>query len=1059
MRSKFKWIFTLLVAFTMQFSFAQQKTVTGTVTSDGAKLPGATVSIAGTQQGTQTDENGKFSIKASEGDVLEVSFLGKDPKTVTVGAGNVVNVVLATSTQTLEVIQVVGAMGIKRKPDAVTNQQQTVTNKELTQAAQPNAIIALTGKVSGLQINTTSNGVPAGTRIVLRGARTITGNNQALVVIDNAISSAAILGQIAPSEIENMNVLKGAQGGALYGAQGVNGVIIVTTKKGSKSDKLSVSINSSVDFETVSFVPDRQTKYGQGWIYDPTFNASGHVPWENGAWGPAFDDPAYAGQLVETGLPQADGNFQMLEWKGDKDNIKKFFRTGTIFQNGISINAGGADSYAGVSFSRQNTSFMVQDDELRRNNFNIKFGKKLGKFRADGNVSYINQRTSTTSSELYDDLMQVASNIPVERFNNAQIQHGWSVYIDNPYWTIKNNRNDSKSDFVNGNIALGYELNKNINVTYNGNIQLRSTEAQSHVNGFEDYYYDIMGGSYVDYGGHGITSNYYANQSRQRNFYGDLMFNFDYELTNDIGMKVNVGNNIQDSYFKVITQGGTNLDVEGWYHINNVLNPDPAYSLANTETRTRDFALFSNFDFNYKDYLFLNVTAREERRSTIAKWFFYPSVGMSFIPTKAFDALKDNKVLNFAKLSANYTKVGNASAVAAYATDEIGVFPTGFPFGTLSSYISNQRQVNKNINPEIATTFEVSAALGFFNDRITLDGSLYRTNTKNLITFATTSSATGMSAFQDNTGRLHTDGFEIDLGLTPIKTESFKWNIKASYSTYKTIIDKVTDDSKSVTLLSNANVAIVAEEGEEFPLIKGTAYERDPNGNIVVNPATGTPLKTGLVNIGKSTPDYILGLTNSFEYKGLRLAVVADYRTGHSFYSETKSTLGFAGHLVESADFDRYESFVIPGSVYESAPGVYTANTTPVGTGNGSNGGALGLYPGVVDYYGGTSYRSGEAFLIDATSLQIRELSLSYTLPKKMLKNSGINSFTFGVNARNPFIFLADGKFLKAKNGGENQHFADPEASISSTSNAQGFANAGQYPSSRTIGGSINITF
>ena len=216
MRSKFKWIFTLLVAFTMQFSFAQQKTVTGTVTSDGVKLPGATVQIAGTQQGTQTDENGKFSIKAAEGDVLEISFLGKDTKTATVGAGTIVNVVLMSTTETIEVVQIVGALGIKRTKDAIVSAQKQIGNKELTQAANPNAVQALTGKVSGLQITTVNNGVSPDLRIVLRGARTLTGDNQALIVIDGAISSAAILQQLPPDIIQDVNIIKGAQGAALY---------------------------------------------------------------------------------------------------------------------------------------------------------------------------------------------------------------------------------------------------------------------------------------------------------------------------------------------------------------------------------------------------------------------------------------------------------------------------------------------------------------------------------------------------------------------------------------------------------------------------------------------------------------------------------------------------------------------------------------------------------------------------------------------------------------------------------------------------------------------------
>ncbi|MEO0038670.1 MAG: hypothetical protein RIQ59_1881, partial [Bacteroidota bacterium] len=302
MRSKFKWIFTLVLALSMQFSFAQEKTVTGTVTDGKLPLSGANVVIKGSAKGVSADLDGKYSIKAKPGDVLVVSFSGYEKKSVTVGSANSYNVTLKESSKVLDDVVFTGAMGIKRTRDAVVSAQKQIGAKELTQASNPNAIQALTGKVSGLQINTTSNGVNATTRILLRGTRSISGDNQALVVIDNSVSSAAILAQLPPDVIENVNVIKGAQGAALYGAQGVNGVIIVTTKRGTKSEKFTFGFNSSVDFETVSFVPQTQTEYGQGWANGYAFQFPGtdprngniqFSPYENGSWGPAYNDPAW----------------------------------------------------------------------------------------------------------------------------------------------------------------------------------------------------------------------------------------------------------------------------------------------------------------------------------------------------------------------------------------------------------------------------------------------------------------------------------------------------------------------------------------------------------------------------------------------------------------------------------------------------------------------------------------------------------------------------------------------------------------------------------------------
>ena len=1062
MRSKFKWIFTLLVALSMQFSFAQEKTVTGTITDGKLPLSGANVVIKGSAKGVSADLDGKYSIKAKPGDVLVVSFSGYEKKSVTVGSANSYNVTLKESSKVLEDVVITGAMGIKRTKDQVTSAQKQIGARELTQASNPNAIQSLAGKVSGLQVNTTSQGVNAGTRIVLRGNRTITGDNQALIVIDGAISSSTVLGQLPPDVIENLNIVKGAQGAALYGAQGVNGVIIVTTKKGTKKDKFTFGFNSSVDFENVNFVPETQMQYGQGWASDPGFDdpsipgvLSTFVPWENGSWGPAFNTPGFPAQ-VPVGLPQADGNFFFSDWKPIKDNIKQFFQTGTVYQNGFNFNVGGEDSYAFLSVNRQTTDFVVDGDNLVRNSFLFKAGKKFGKFSIDGNINYITQTTTETDSDLFDDLIQTASNVPVSRFKNSGNEGHWTVYAQNPYWITKAVRNDARSNTINGVISLGYKLNKNIDLSYTANVQVRNTDAQSHRDAFTNIgttfsiapytYYGADSETYEALGGSASTSSYFANQSSTRNIYGDLLVNFDYELTKDLGLKFNLGNNIQDRMFRITSQGGSNLDVPGFYHINNVLNPANPSTLDNRFVQSRIVAGFVNADLNYKNYLFLNATARIEQFSAVKNSYFYPSVGVSFIPTKAIESLKNNKVLNYAKLNASYTSVGNTSAVGVYQTNELTSIPQGFPFGDLAALGYNRAPTDPNIKPEFVNTFEVGAQLGFFNDRITLEGSYYVANTKDLITRATASSASGNSSILTNVGELENKGFEIDLGFTPIKTNNFKWDIRTNYTTYKTKVVSLAAGATSVNLQSNTQVGIFAEVGEEFPLIKGTAFVRDGAGNIIVD-ANGVPQRTSTFQkLGKGVPDYILGLTNSFEYKGFRLTAVADLRVGASAYSFARNLLLFTGGDMDTAGFDRTQGIVVPGSVTTTG----AVNTTPVASDASS--------VGVLNYFT-TTYRAvGEANVIDAAALKIRELALSYSLPKKLIEKAGLESFRIGINARNPFIFLADGSLLKANNGIENRGYADPESS-NTTGNAQGIINIGQYPSTRTFGFTMNLTF
>jgi TonB-linked SusC/RagA family outer membrane protein len=1069
MRSKFKWIFTLLIALTMQFSFAQEKTVTGTVSDNSGPLPGANVVVQGSKTGTQTDVDGKFSIKAKAGDVLVFSFVGMADASAKVGASNTVNVKMQDGVNLEEVI--VGAMGIKRTKDATVSAQKQIGAAELTQANNPNAVAALTGKVSGLTISSLANGVSPTLKIVLRGSRSITGNNEALVVIDNVISTASILQLLPPDVIENVNVIKGAQGAALYGAQGVNGVIIVTTKKGSKAEKFTVGLNSSVDYESVNFVAQRQDQYGQGWTNDPGWNfpnlangnpdprnGSGFVAIENGSWGPAFTDPRFVGQQVPVGLPQANGQFFMTDWKPIKDNIKDFYQTGVTTQNGFDVNVGGLNSYVTLGVNKRSSGYVVDGDQLARTSFNLRAGKSLGKFKIDGTVNYATQTTSQTNSDLLDDLLQVAINIPVSRFANSGNEGHWTVYAQNPYWMTKANRNDNRTDFFNGSVALAYEINNHISANYTANVQLSATNAQSHADGwFNENYevnlapYDYYGAIHplADLGQLNSASSFSANQSYTSNIYSDLIFNFDYDLSKDLNLKFNVGNNIQDRTFRVTTQGGDNLDVPGFYHITNVLNPYNPSSLDNRLVQTRRVAGFLNADFDFKNYLFLNATSRLEQFSAVKSSYFYPSVGASFIPTKAFDGLK-NEVLNYLKVNASWTKVGNTTAVGAYQTNDLVVLASGFPFGSLGSLAYNSAPTDPNIRPEFVTTTEFGAQIGLFNDKINLEASYYVAKTSDLITRATASSASGNSSLLTNIGDLENKGFEIDLGFSPVKTKNFKWDVKTNYSTAKTKIIALAAGATSVNLLSNSEVGVFAEVGEEFPLIKGTAFVRSPDGRIVVN-ADGTPQKTSTFQkLGKGTPDYVLGFTNSFDYKGLKLTIVGDYRTGASAYSEAKRLLLFTGGDLETVGFDRTQGYVVPNSVqYNATTNTYTANTTP---GLGAN------YASTLNFFTTTWRTTGEANMVDAAALKIREIALSYALPKEITSKLGLSTFKLGINARNPFVFLADGSFLSPKNGGANNGYFDPEASFSG-GNAQGYSNIGQYPTTRTFGASINLTF
>ncbi|UKB80369.1 SusC/RagA family TonB-linked outer membrane protein [Chryseobacterium sp. MEBOG07] len=980
-------------------------------------------------------------------------------------------------TKTIEEVVVTGALGIKKKVDAITNAQQVVGTKELNQASAPNAVQALTGKVSGLQITQTDNSVGASSRIVIRGNKSISGGNEALVVIDNVISSASVLAQLPPEVIENVNVIKGLQGAALYGQQGVNGVIIVTTKKGAKGEKMQFTLTSSIQMSQAFKFPIIQKQYGKGYPHepafsagDPNYNGTTYVPFENMSWGPAYNDPNIGGQMVPSGLPQADGSFIFEKYAPVDNHFSKFFKNGVILQNGVTINSGGADSYAMLSINRLENDFVVEGDQLRQNSFLLKAGKKLDKLRIDGTVNYISKVTNQSSADLYSDILQMPSMNDIRKYRNSGVAGGLSAFTKNPYYQLEHTRQNTVNDYLSGILSLQYDFNKNINLTYTGNLYLNNSRSDNHDDGFKaSQVYNgsglvLDGGTLQDYTRSSNFDSYYINRTvSTRSYYGDLMLNFNYDLTDNINMKLNIGNNIQDSYRTARSMGGTNLVIPGWYDIRNVTNLiQPGNSAGatvldnilfeNTTTRQRTIAGFANLDLSYKDYLFLNSTFRIEESSVLSTYYngqvhnkSYPyySVGLSFIPTKAFEALKGNDIINYIKIAPGYTRVGNTSGVLPYDTSNVGIAPAGYPFPNLPGYGIDDTQTNRKIRPEFISTYDLNVQLGFLNDRITLEGSIYQSDTKDLITDANVSNTSGINKLKDNFGKTRMRGFEIDLGITPFKSQNFTWNVRASFAKSRSTVIDLPNGLDEVALAvpyQTVGIGVFAIKGSDLQVIKATTFQRDDQGRIIVG-ADGVPLQnTKLSSMGRVTPDYTLGFNTSLKFKGFTLSATMDYRKGGKFASFSKSLLTFTGASEETAGFDRSKGYVIPNSV-QMVGGQYVQNNTPVG--------GTADYDGVAGYFSSQSLqRLGEPMVLDATAFKVREIGLSYDVPKSVLSSTFVTGITVGLFARNPF-------FVYSK---ENRNYADPETSYTS-GNGAGIALAEQYPSQRSFGINLKATF
>lgn len=1035
MKTKFSGFLALLLALVVQVTFAQNKTITGTVLdSSSMPLPGATVQVKGSATGTQTDFDGNYTIEAAQGAILVYSYLGFKTVEITVGSETNINVTLEDDATALDEV-VVTALGIKRKQDEITSANQVVKADLITQANNPDVLQGLSGKVSGLQISTTSSGVNPTTRIVLRGNRSITGNNQALIVIDGVISNATFLNQIDPNNIESMNIIKGANGAALYGSQGSNGVIVVSTKKGnSKGGKFTVDIRSSVDFERIAYVPERQTRYGQGWA---TGDGFANIQYENGGWGPEFD-----GQLAAVGLPQADGNYIMRPYSSlGYDNIKEFFQTGIVTQNQVSLSSGDSEGYVNLSAQRQDSEFIIDNDTSKKTAFNFKGGKTLGKWSINGNATYTSRKTNTASTaSLYNDLLQTATNIPVGAFENSGNEGSWNGYYYNPYWLRDNVRNEATQERMNFIGEINYQVNDHISAVLRSNAYLGYTNSLAWQNEYRDpaSVVAITGNERAQ------NSSFQKQNSVFRNYYTDFIVNFDYDLTEDITFKANLGANNQYQTTDLMSVGGENLTIPGLFTVNNLSNGVDDGITYDDQSKKRRYAFYGQIDLGYKDFLFLNATGRNDWTSVLASDrnnYFYPSVGLSFIPTKAIEGLKNNHTLNYLKILASYVKVGNDGEISPYAINPRIGPASGFPFNS-NSFTVSTNLTDPLLNPEFTTSYEVGFNSGFFDNKITLDALYYTQSTTDLITGISTSYTSGLSNSTVNIGETELKGLEIDLGLNPFQSSSpdqVDWSINIGYATNTTKVVEVSDQSDEVSLGGYTNAGVFAIKGEEYPQLKVSAYERDDQGRIIVDPSTGNPIiATDLKQMGRTTPKHIVNLNTNVSWKNFTLSATMDYRTGHVFYSNTMYNLTWPGHLVESA-YNR-GSLIVPNSSYlDSSTGQYVPNTNITAANTAS---------ALTQYYSTYVANVGESNVLDATAIKIRELALRYSLPKKMLENTPLTTVTLGVVARNLYTWLPK----------ENRGYADPEANFT-TGNAIGVSTSSNLPPTRTFGFSVNLIF
>ncbi|KUJ62789.1 hypothetical protein AR687_05165 [Flavobacteriaceae bacterium CRH] len=1060
-----KIMLIFIVFFIAQLTFAQVKTIKGLVSDqNGLPLPGVTVLIQGTANATQTDYDGKYAIDATKGNVLVFSYIGIKTKTILVSDEVQINVTLSEDAQNLSEV-VVTALGIKRQKKELGYAVQDVKGDQLSKVITTNVASALSGKIAGVDVSVPATGAGGSTRVIIRGISSIGENNQPLYIVDgvpidntglsndSAASSKWFDGRdngdgissINPNNIESLTVLKGAAASALYGSRALNGVILITTKKGSKG-KLQVELTSGVSFDRVNArYEDFQSDYGtgsHGILPDPSKAPNELYGYTTSAWGPKFSETV--GQEVKI----FDGS--MKPYAKVDNNIQGFFKTGFTTTNGISVSGGGENAYVRFGFNNLKNDDVVPGSGLERNDASLNATLKSEKFTLDANVNYMVENTENrpglgdSPNNVGYSLSGLAPNIDqawLKNYGNPDTGeiYKWNsnIYQLNPYFTVDANHNSSKKNRFMGNVTGTYKLDKWVGLTFR-------TGLDTYVFGYKDF---MAAGSTWP----GRDTGYLGlNDITVSEMNTDIIATFtDIKLATDFTFSGILGTSRRDFRRQENSSSGTNIIEPGTEYISNF----STHTInAPSETKTRTNSVYGSAKFDYKGYLYAEFTGRNDWFSVITKDAFYPAASLGFIFSDAFGIQSDS--FSYGKFRASWAKVSNAP----------GAYKNSLNYTTYSSYdgqsvvnIKNTSAPNANLTFQSKTGIEFGLETSFFKNRLKADITFYREDTADQTLDLASSATSGYEFLSVNAGELRNEGIEIFLSGTPIKTKNFEWGIDLNFSKNKNSILSLHPDINTYTISEArwAGAAIVAQVGGQYGTIIGKDFQKTPSGEMIVS-AKGLPLYTdSKVVLGKGLPDWAAGLTNRFSYKGITLQFLLDMKFGMDVYSMTNSVAAEKGLLNVTTDGrDAYNAARAAASANNPAfdpatwvpTGGYVVNGV-VNTGTAENPKYVKNTTPVDPqaYWTSVAQNTPAPFIYDASYVKLREVSLGYTIPKSVFNGAKISSIYISAFARNLLTFNKDLPNI------------DPE-SMYTSGNGQGFE-YGSLPSRKSYGFNIKVTF
>lgn len=1055
---KHRFALTLVLALlVLQVSVHAQQapSLTGTVqSSTGEPLAGVSIQLLG-GKATISTNLGNFTLPVKTGDTLRFTYIGYEPKTIIINSlEHPLQVTLQQSSGQLSEV-VVTALGISKEKKSLGYAVQELKSEELNTTQTPNLVNDLSGKIAGVRV-TNSQGDMGSSRIVIRGETSIAGNNQPLFVVDGVPVDNSQLGaggsrdyanaiaDLNSSDIASVSVLKGPNAAALYGSRAAHGVIIIKTKSGVKRKGLGITLNSNNTLSNLATLPTYQNVFGQGGNGAFSYvDGNGHGINDNvdESWGPRMD-----GQLI----PQFGSNGEPVPFIAHPDNVKDFFQTGFSTYNSLSIaDAGDKFSYR-LGFNDGHQSGVIPNSKLNKRNISLNTSFKITDkltlsavanylITASPNLPGVGGKRATSTMLQFT---WFGRQVDMQSLKDSYFQTGspdnWNnAYYPNPYFGAYENTVAQRRDRLIGDIGLTYEITPGLTARFHSGTDYYNDRRKLKIA------YGTSGTPYGSYQEIGYTLN--ENNT-------EATLNYDQQLNPDFSLNVLAGGNIRNKTYEQNDQMAPRLAVRGVYTLDN--SRDPLIS-SNYYSRLRVYSLYGSAQLGFRNYAFVNLTARNDWSSTLPASnlsYFYPSVNGTLVFTDLFK-IKRN-ILSYGKIRGGWAQVGaDTDPYQLYNSFGLSLFG-GNPLLTTSGI-----QMNANFKSESTTSTELGLDLGLFNSRATLDISLYNTNSFNQILKVDITPTTGYTQRLLNAGKINNKGLEIALGGSPIKTTDLSWELGLNFAINKSEVKYLDHDGQleNYTLATDGTAQVVAAVGKSYGTIIGTAYQRDQNGNIIIS-ASGLPeTDPNLHTLGHYTPDWTGGFTNNLRYKNWGLSFLLDASIGGSIYSGTNSTGQYTGVLASTlpgrgAEFGGL-SYYYPGDDKKVLP-VATDGNTPNGEkvyddgiiakGNLENGTANQQIIPASLYYK-TLSSIDEQYVYDASYIKFREVNLSYKLPEPWLHRIGIQAASVALVGRNLFFI-----YKKVPN-------IDPETAFN-TGNGQGLEDL-TLPTSRSYGVNLTVQF